>query len=104
MATLVSDNGSNFTSSEQFEEFEEFMKKNGIRHVKVAPYHSASNVLAKRAVRTFKEGYEKMEEGSVLTKLSHFFLSYRRTPYSTTEVSPAQLLVRRSTTLNWIVY
>ena len=68
-ATLVSDNGSNFTSSE----FEEFMKKNGIRHVKVAPYCPASNGLAERAVRTFKEGFEKMEKGSVRTKLDRVF-------------------------------
>ena len=68
-ATLVSDNGSNFTSSE----FEEFMKKNGIRHVKVAPYYPASNGLAERAVRTSKEGFEKMEKGSVRTKLDHVF-------------------------------
>ena len=65
-ATLVSDNGSNFTSSE----FEEFMKRNGIKHIKVAPYHPASNGLAERAVRVFKEGFEKMGEGSIQTKLS----------------------------------
>ena len=32
---VVTDNGSNFTSSE----FEEFLKANGIRHIKTAPYH-----------------------------------------------------------------
>ena len=100
-ATLVSDNGSNFTSSE----FEEFMKKNGIKHVKVAPYHPASNGLAERAVRIFKEGFEKMEGGSVKTKLSRFFLSYRTTPHSTTGVLPAELLMKRKlhTQLNQIV-
>jgi len=65
-ATLVSDNGSNFTSSE----FQEFMKRNGIKHIKVASNHPASNGLAERVVRIFKEGYEKMEGGSVQTKLS----------------------------------
>ena len=90
-ATVVSDNGSNFTSSE----FQEFMKKNGIKHIKVAPYHPASNGLAERAVRIFKEGYEKMEDGSVQTKLSRFLLSYRTTPHSTTGVPPAELLMKR---------
>jgi len=55
-ATLVSHNGSNFTSSE----FQEFMKKNGIKHIQVASYHPASNGLAERAMPIFKEGYEKM--------------------------------------------
>ena len=90
-ATLVSDNGSNFTSSE----FEEFMKRNGIKHIKVAPYHPASNGLAERAVRVFKEGFKKMGEGSIQTKLSRFLLSYRTTPHSTTGVPPAELLMKR---------
>ena len=90
-ATLVSDNGSNFTSSE----FEERMKRNGIKHIKVAPYHPASNGLAERAVRVFKEGFEKMGEGSIQTKLSRLLLSYRTTPHSTTGVPPAELLMKR---------
>ena len=85
-ATVVSDNGSNFTSSE----FQEFMKRNGIKHIKVAPYNSASNGLAERAVRIFKEGYEKMEDGSVQTKLLRLLLSYRTTPHSTTGVPPEE--------------
>ena len=60
------------------------MKKNGIKHIEVAPYHPASNGLEEKAVRIFKEGYEKMEDGSVQTKLSRFLLGYRTTPYSTT--------------------
>ena len=40
--TIVSDNGPCFTSSE----FEQFVKCNGTRHLKTAPYHPASNGLA----------------------------------------------------------
>ena len=97
-ATLASDNGSNFTSSE----FQEFMKKNGIKHIKVAPYYPASNGFAEGAVRIFKKGYEKMEDGSVQTR---FLLSYRTTPHSTTGVPPAELLMKRRlhTNLNQLV-
>ena len=90
-ATLVSDNGSNFTSSE----FDEFMKRNGIKHIKVAPYHPASNGLAERAVRVFKVGFEKMGEGSIQTKISPFLLRYRTIPHSTTGVPPSELLMKR---------
>ena len=81
------------------------MKRNGIKHIKVAPYHPASNGLAGRAVRIFKEGYEKIEDGSVQTKLSQFLLSYRTTPHGTTGVPPAELLMKRTlhTQLNQLV-
>ena len=53
---VVSDNGAVFTSRE----FKEFLKQNGIRHVKSAPYHPASNGLAKWYVQTFKTSLKKV--------------------------------------------
>ena len=47
--TVVSDNGPQFVSAE----FKQFINANGIRHVKVAPYHPASNGQAERAMRNF---------------------------------------------------
>jgi len=52
---IVSDNGAAFTSSE----FQDFLKKNGIHHVKSAPYHPAFNGLAERYVQTFKSFLKK---------------------------------------------
>ena len=90
---VVSDNGPQFTSTD----FETFMKVNGIKHIKTAPYHPASNGEAERFVQTFKNSLKasKNEEGSLNTKLSRFLLMYRNMPNSTTGVSPAELFIKR---------
>ena len=88
---LVTDNGTAFTSTE----FAEFMKRNGVRHVKSAPYHPASNGLAERAVQTFKESMRKQSKDSLNTRIARFLFSYRITPHTTTGTSPAELLFSR---------
>ena len=89
--TVVTDNGTCFVSSE----FEQFLDKNGIRHITSAPYHPASNGLAERAVQIIKKGLKKQAEGSVAHRLAKVLLSYRITPQGTTGVSPAELLLGR---------
>ena len=58
---IVADNGSVFTSAE----FEEFMKLNGIRHIRTAPYHPASNGETERAVKIFKERLKRIPKASI---------------------------------------
>ena len=86
---IVSDNGTCFTS----EEFQQFLKANGIRHARSAPSHPATNGLAERAVQTVKEGLKKAVEGSLQTKLSRFLFQYRLLPHTTTGMSPSELLI-----------
>ena len=83
---VVSDNGPAFVSKE----LEEFMKNNGIRHVKSAPYHPSTNGLVERAVQTFKKAMKK-QSGTLQTRLSRFLFKYRTTPHTTTGISPAEL-------------
>ena len=49
-----------------------------------------------RGVQIFKQGMKKQGDGSVDTSLARFLLSYRITPQSTTDESPAQLRRGRS--------
>ena len=86
---IVSDNGTVFTS----DEFETFMRLNGIRHVRSAPYHPSTNGLAERAIQILKENLRKSKTGSLETSRSLF--KYRTTPHTTTGVSPAELLMGR---------
>lgn len=85
--TVVTDNGSCFTS----EEFKMFLHKNGITHFKSAPYHPATNGLVERAVKIVKKGLKKMKDGTLTDKLSRVLL----TPQKTTGISPAELLMGR---------
>ena len=89
--TVVTDNGTGFVS----QEFEEFLRKNGISHVTSAPYHPASNGLAERAVQIVKKGVKKETTGSMDTRLARMLFSYRITPQSTTGLSPSELLLGR---------
>ena len=56
-------------------EFSKFMKRNGIKHIRVARYHPRSKGQAERFVQTFKQ-YFKAEGGdSIKQKLAQFLFS-----------------------------
>ncbi len=90
---VVSDNGPQFASAE----FQQFMQGNGIRHIRCAPYHPASNGLVERFVRTFKESMSagKNDGLSLTHRLANFLLTYRSTPHATTQRSPCSLFIGR---------
>ena len=91
--TVVSDNGSSFTSTE----FKQFMEANGVNHRRVPPYHPSSNGAAENLVKSVKRALQKSSSGdSIVTKISRFLASYRNTPHSITGRTPAEVLLGRS--------
>ena len=90
---IVSDNGTQFTSGE----FAEFCACHGIRHIRTSPGHAQSNGQAERYVETVKSAITKgMADGGTLSEvLNKFLFSYRTTPHATTNVSPAELFLKR---------
>ena len=90
-STMVSHNGSVFTS----EEFSTYLNHNGIHHIRITPYHPASNGQVERAVQIFKESIKRSTTGSLETRVNRFLFHYRTTPHTTTGVTPAELLMGR---------
>lgn len=93
--TLVSDNGTQFTSAE----FADFCASNGIEHLTTAPFHPQSNGQAERFVDTFKRAVKKIREGrgSIQHALDIFLLTYRSTPNRALpdQKSPSEIMFGR---------
>ncbi|XP_063915487.1 uncharacterized protein K02A2.6-like [Zophobas morio] len=94
--TIVSDNGRAFTS----EEFENFLRVNGIRFKRSAPYHPATNGQAENSVKTVKRALYKCLKDDNLANfnlaLNKFLLDYRNTVHCMTGQSPAMLMLGRN--------
>lgn len=90
---LVSDNGCQFTS----EEFQSFIRRNGIRHTTSVPYHPATNGLAERFVQSFKQSMKTMSNShmSLQEKMAKFLHAYRNADHATTGQAPAVLFMGR---------
>lgn len=89
---LVTDNGSQFSSNE----FEQFCKRHGIKHMKSPVYHPQSNGQAERMVDVVKRFVKKniLRFGPNMNMedcMNEFLLGYRSTPSTATpeNVSPA---------------
>lgn len=91
--TLVTDNGTQFRSVD----FKFFLDSNGITHKFSAPYHPATNGQAERYVQTIKRGLRiaMNEPGDLNSKLCRLLMTYRKTPNSSTGISPSELLFKR---------
>ncbi|XP_055522646.1 uncharacterized protein K02A2.6-like [Wyeomyia smithii] len=92
--TIVSDNGTQFTSHE----FQVFCEKQGIRHILTAPYHPQSNGLAERFVDTLKRTLRKIRSGGETLEeaLQTFLQVYRTTPtVDFGNKSPAEIMLER---------
>jgi len=90
---VVTDNGPQFVA----EEFETFLRRNGVRHIRSAPYHPASNGQAERFVQSLKQALKasKSDGRTLEQRLYNYLLLYRSSPQATTQVSPASLFLQR---------
>ena len=71
-----------------------------MKHIRVAPYHPASDGLAERFVQTFKKAMSaaRNDGASLSQKLRCFLLTYRSTPHATTQIAstPCELFLKRN--------
>ncbi|XP_052758524.1 uncharacterized protein K02A2.6-like [Galleria mellonella] len=90
---LVTDNGPPFQSHE----FNDFCRKNTIRHSTSSPYRPQGNGAAENSVKTIKKALKKaIYEGKDLAlALSRFLFQYRNCEHATTGVAPAVALLGR---------
>jgi len=93
---LVSDNGPQFVS----EEFEGFLKANGIQHSRVAPYYPKANGQVERFHRYLEHSIRAAEiDGFTWTEVLPDILQvYRSTPHAGTKMTPAKVMLNREIT------
>ena len=82
---VVTDIGIQFVA----DKFATFMKMNGVKQIRCAPYLSLSNGVVERFVQTFKRAMRTGERDPfpLHQQLSNFLLSYRTTPLTGLKVS-----------------
>ncbi|XP_022779210.1 uncharacterized protein K02A2.6-like [Stylophora pistillata] len=93
---LIMENGHQFVA----EEFQDFMKANGIQHRRVSPYFLQSNGQVERFHRYLKHSIRAAElDGLSWTEVLPIILQvYRSTPHARTNMTPAKLFLNREIT------
>lgn len=75
------------------------MAQNGIKHIKAAPFHPASNGQPERreeeSSANAQRGLRRWKEGGVKSRSARFLFRYRTTLHLTTGVPPAEMLMRK---------
>uniref|UniRef100_A0A8C4NL68 Integrase catalytic domain-containing protein n=1 Tax=Eptatretus burgeri TaxID=7764 RepID=A0A8C4NL68_EPTBU len=89
---LVSDNGPQFIAGV----FDNFMIQNGVKHLKSAPYHPATNGQAESFVKMLKRALRRGEGASMQAMVDVFLLYYRNAVHPTTGDTPAMHLYGRA--------
>ncbi|CAI6367254.1 unnamed protein product [Macrosiphum euphorbiae] len=90
--SITSDGAKCFTGSE----FNRFCTNGGIKHLVGAPFHPETNGAAESGVKILKNFFKKNKTTST-SLMQKFLLLYRNTPHSTTQQSPAKLLLGHNT-------
>lgn len=92
-SVIVTDRGTQFTS----DQFQVFVKNNGITHKMGAPYHPETNGQAERYVQIIKDKLRALNcsRSEISTALLDILLAYRRTIHPSTGKSPSMLVFGR---------
>ena len=91
--TIVTDDGTCFVSAK----FEDFLARNGIRHLTSAPYHPQSNGLAEQAIQIIKNGLKNVTTGNVRARLAKILFAYRLTPQNNHRIVFSRNVARQET-------
>jgi len=92
--TLKTDNGPPF-NSEEFKKFSEYL---GFKHQKITPLWPQANAECERLMKSLAKIIRsaRIEHKNWRQELYTFLRAYRSTPHSTTQQSPAEILLHRT--------
>lgn len=86
--SLVSDNGTQFTS----EEFKTYLDRRDIKHHRSSAYWPQGNGAVERFNRTFKSWLQDHHDGGIVERVRRLLANYRATPHCSTGYSPSVML------------